>query len=134
MNLFICVVNGYYPSTWFVLEIYPGEREKLSGSNFLDWERNLRNVLKHEMREHVIDQPIPLRLDVGSMRSDRDAHFKHLIDSLEVGSVMLSAMEADLRELMTSGESFAILEQLKKVFKGRARTERFVSVKGLMSA
>ena len=49
------------------------EKEKLNWTNFLDWERNLRNVLKHEMREHVIDQPIPLRLDAGSTRSDQDA-------------------------------------------------------------
>ena len=43
------------------------EKEKLNGANFLDWERNLRIVLKHEKREHVIDQPIPPRPDGGWM-------------------------------------------------------------------
>ena len=36
------------------------EKEKLTGTNFLDWERNLRIVLKHEKKEQVIDQPLPL--------------------------------------------------------------------------
>ena len=61
------------------------EKEKLNWTNFLDWERNLRIVLKHEKREYVIDQPIPPRPDAGSTRSVRDAHEKHLNDSLEVG-------------------------------------------------
>ena len=74
------------------------ERERLNGANFLDWERNLRIVLKHERKEYVLDEPIPPRPDAGSTRSVRDAHETHLNDSLEVGCIMLSTMEADLQK------------------------------------
>ena len=30
-----------------------------TGTNFLDWYRNLRIVLKQERKEHVLDQPVP---------------------------------------------------------------------------
>ena len=110
------------------------EKEKLNGTNFLDWERNLRIVLKHEKKEHVIDQPLPPRPDAGSTRSVRDAHEKHLNDSLEVGCVMLSTMEPGLQKQMIkmSGDSFSILEQLREMFQEQARTERFRSVKSMM--
>ena len=35
------------------------EKDKLNGTNFLDWYRNLRIVLKQERKEHVLDQPVP---------------------------------------------------------------------------
>ena len=36
------------------------EKEKLNGTNFLDWFRNLRIVLKQERKEFVIEKPIPM--------------------------------------------------------------------------
>ena len=35
------------------------EKDKLNGTNFLDWYRNLRTVLKQERKEHILDQPVP---------------------------------------------------------------------------
>ena len=35
------------------------EKDKLSRTNFLDWYRNLRIVLKHEKKLYVLEQPIP---------------------------------------------------------------------------
>ena len=110
------------------------DKEKLNGSNFLDWERSLRLVLRHERKEYVLDSAIPPVPDAGSTRSVRDARQKHLDDSLDVGCIMLCTMVPDLqKQLMgVSTDSFAIMEQLKEMFKERARTERFKSVKGLM--
>ena len=34
------------------------EKDKLNGSNFLDWHRNLRIVLRHEEKLHVIENPL----------------------------------------------------------------------------
>ena len=34
------------------------EKEKLNGTNFLDWFRNLRIVLKQERKEFVIEEPV----------------------------------------------------------------------------
>ena len=30
------------------------EKEKLNGVNFLDWDRNLRLILKHERKEYIL--------------------------------------------------------------------------------
>ena len=35
------------------------EKDKLNRTNFLDWFRNLRIVLKQERKEHVLDQLVP---------------------------------------------------------------------------
>ena len=35
------------------------EKDKLNGTNFLDWYRNLRIVLRQERKEYILDQPIP---------------------------------------------------------------------------
>ena len=35
------------------------EKEKLSGTNFTNWYRNLRIVLKQEKKEYVIEQLYP---------------------------------------------------------------------------
>ena len=35
------------------------EKDKLIGTNFLDWFLNLRIVLKQERKLHVLDEPLP---------------------------------------------------------------------------
>ena len=34
------------------------EKEKLSGTNFIDWYRNLRIILKQEKKEYVLEVPL----------------------------------------------------------------------------
>ena len=35
------------------------KKDKLNGTNFLDWYRNLRIVLKQERKEYILDQLVP---------------------------------------------------------------------------
>ena len=35
------------------------EKDKLNGTNFLEWYKNLRIVVKQERKEYIIDQPVP---------------------------------------------------------------------------
>ena len=35
------------------------EKEKLNGTNFVDWNRNLRIVLRQEKKEYVLETPYP---------------------------------------------------------------------------
>ena len=35
------------------------EKDKLNGTNFTTWYRNLRIVLKHDKKEHVLENPLP---------------------------------------------------------------------------
>ena len=34
------------------------EKDKLAGPNFMDWERNLRIVLRHERKWYVLEEPL----------------------------------------------------------------------------
>ena len=72
------------------------EKDKLVGTNFLDWFRNLRIILKHEKKLYVLDQPIPEEPPANALRDQRDAYRKHSDDSLEVGCLMLATMSPDL--------------------------------------
>jgi len=35
------------------------EKDKLNGTNYVDWIRNLRIVLKAEKKEEILDTPLP---------------------------------------------------------------------------
>jgi hypothetical protein len=35
------------------------EKDKLNGTNYADWIRNLRNVLRAERKEEILDTPLP---------------------------------------------------------------------------
>ena len=35
------------------------EKDKLNGTNFLDWYKNIRIILKQERKESILDQPVP---------------------------------------------------------------------------
>ena len=73
------------------------EKDKLNGTNFTNWYRNLRIVLKQEKKEHVLDNPIP-----DEPEDDEPAATKNVFrwaqdESIEVSCLMLANMEPDLQ-------------------------------------
>ena len=72
------------------------EKDKLNGTNFLDWYRNLRIVLRQERKEYILDQPIPEEPAANAPRAQKDAYNKHLNDSVDVTCLMLGCMESKL--------------------------------------
>ena len=72
------------------------EKDKLNGTNFLDWYRNLRIVLRQERKEYILDQPIPEDPAANAPRAQKDAYNKHLNDSVDVTYLMLGCMEFEL--------------------------------------
>jgi len=49
------------------------EKDKLNGTNFTTWYRNLRIVLKHNKKEHVLEDPLPEELTNNSNASNKNA-------------------------------------------------------------
>ena len=45
------------------------EKDKLTGTNFLDWQRNLRIVLRQERKLYVLDIPHPQPLTAGAIEA-----------------------------------------------------------------
>ena len=74
------------------------EKEKLNGTNFIDWYRNLRIVLRQEKREYVLEQPYPDDLPDNATAADHRAYEKHCNDSLDVSCLMLATMSPDLQK------------------------------------
>ena len=72
------------------------EKDKLNGTNFLDWYRNLRIVLRQERNEYILDQPILEEPAANAPRAQKDAYNKHLNDSVDVTCLMLGCMESEL--------------------------------------
>ena len=74
------------------------ERCRLNGTNYLDWDKNVRLVFKQERKEYVLDQAIPEEPAHNAAKAIKDAYNKHLNDAIDVDCVMLGCMEPDLQK------------------------------------
>lgn len=68
------------------------EKDKLNETNFLEWYRNMRIVLKYEGNLYVLDARVPHRPDENATRAVKTAYEKHFNDSIDVGCLMLNTM------------------------------------------
>ena len=108
------------------------EKEKLNGTNFLDWSRNLRIVLKQERKTYVLDNEIPNEPSANNApRAERDAYSKYLNDSVDVTCLMLPTMNFELQKQFEEMEAFDMMVHLKGMFQEQARQERFTTTKAL---
>ena len=72
------------------------KKDKLNETNFLDWYRNLRIVLKQDRKEYILDQPVPDEPAANTPRTKKDAHSKNLNDSINVTCLVLVCMDSNL--------------------------------------
>ncbi|XP_045791726.1 uncharacterized protein LOC123886456 [Trifolium pratense] len=107
------------------------EKDKLNETNFLDWHRNLRIVLKHEKKLYVLDGPVPEEAPDGATRDERDAYNRHVNDAIEVSCIMLATMTAELQKQHENMAVFDMIEHLKTLYQEQARHERFDVSKAL---
>ena len=93
------------------------EKENLNGTNFLDWSQNLRNVLKQERKMCVLDNEIPNEPPANNApQAKRDAHSKHLNDSVDVTCLMLTTMNSELQKEFEEMKAFDMMVHLKGMF------------------
>ncbi|KAK8571248.1 hypothetical protein V6N13_103377 [Hibiscus sabdariffa] len=105
--------------------------EKLNGINFLDWFRNLRIVLKQERKEYVIEEAVPNDPGANAPRADKDKFKKHVDDMLDVGCLMLATMTPELQKQHEDMVAYEMIQNLKEIFEGQARHERYETSKAL---
>ena len=101
------------------------EKEKLNGTNFLDWFRNLRIVLKQERKEYVIEEPVPIEPAANAPRADKDKYKKHMDDMIDVGCLMLATMSPELQKQHEDFLAYEMLQNLREIYEGQARQERY---------
>ncbi|KAK8574325.1 hypothetical protein V6N13_016126 [Hibiscus sabdariffa] len=107
------------------------EKEKLNGINFLDLFRNLRIVLKHERKEYVIEEAVPNDPSANAPRADKDKFKKHMDDMFDVGCLMLATMTPMLQKQHEDMVAYEMIENLKEIYEGQARQERYETSKAL---
>ncbi|KAK8590170.1 hypothetical protein V6N12_024552 [Hibiscus sabdariffa] len=107
------------------------EKEKLNGINFLDWFRNLRIVLKQERKEYVIEEPIPDEPAANAPRADKHKFKKHMDDMVDVRCLMLATMNSELQKQHENMVAYEMIQNLKEIYEGQARQERYETSKAL---
>ncbi|XP_074302883.1 uncharacterized protein LOC141637218 [Silene latifolia] len=108
------------------------EKEKLNGSNFLEWYRNLRIVLKQEKKVYVLEKELPKKPDSNVHTTARNAWKEHSDANIDVCCLILATMNTELQKQYENVESaYDIVENLKAMFQEQARTERYNNVKAI---
>ena len=97
------------------------EKDKLTGTNFLDWFRNLRIVLKQERKLYVLDEPLPEEPADNVPRAEKNAYEKHHNDSIDVACLMLATMSSELQKDLENMEAYDMIFNLKEMFQQQAR-------------
>ena len=70
----------------------------LTGINFLDWERNLKLVLRMENKLQVIETPVPPMPAQGAPAAEFRNRERIITASTEVACLMLASMVPDLQK------------------------------------
>ena len=110
------------------------DKEKLSGTNFLDWHRNLRIVLKHDKKQYVLETPVPEEPPSSAPKAERDAYKKHVDDANETACLMLATMNSELQKQHENMAAFDMIGHLKTLYQEEARNERFQVSKALFNS
>ena len=100
------------------------EKDKFNGTNFTNWYRNLRIVLKQEKKEHVLDNLIPDEPAEDESSAVRAAYHRAPDESTEISCLMLAHMEPEL-EQFEDVEAHDMIVALKSMFETQARTDRY---------
>ncbi|KAD3336791.1 hypothetical protein E3N88_32310 [Mikania micrantha] len=109
------------------------DREKLNGTNFMDWYRNLRIVLTQDKKMYVLEGPIPEAPAPNATKAVRDAWAKHFDDAQTVACLMLATMEPNLQHDLEYLKAYEIIEELKLMFEVQARQEIYDTMISLVN-
>ncbi|GJS67257.1 retrotransposon protein, putative, ty1-copia subclass [Tanacetum coccineum] len=74
------------------------DKEKLNGSNFLDWYRNLRIVLRNEQKLHHLEEALPEAPPATATVVVRNTHTRRVTEQQEVACLMLQQAKQELFE------------------------------------
>ncbi|GKA90957.1 hypothetical protein Tco_0812827 [Tanacetum coccineum] len=103
--------------------------EELTGSNFTNWYRNLRIVLKYEKKIKFVEQPTRPAPDLETADSDTiDKYYETVNLEQEVACLMLSSMSPDLQMNLEKYNAYDMLKELETMFEEKAKHELFETV------
>ncbi|PWA37964.1 zinc finger, CCHC-type [Artemisia annua] len=109
------------------------EKEKLTGSNFLDWYRNLRIILTAEDKLTYVEHPIsathvPPTPDQQVPADVLAAHAQWVKASKDIGCLMLISMTPELQKNLEHFDAYNMLKELKTMFAQQVEQELLETV------
>ncbi|KAG8634306.1 hypothetical protein MANES_17G035197v8 [Manihot esculenta] len=112
-------------STLSLRSILEKDKLKENGTNFVDWFRNLRIILKQEKKSYVLDEAIPEPPPADATNAVKNKHKKHMDDSNYIGCLMLATMCSELQKDLEHLEAYEISVHHKQAFQQQARQDRY---------
>jgi hypothetical protein len=92
------------------------KKDKLNGTNYTDWIRNLRIVLRAERKEDVLDTPLLGNPGEDTTVAAKTTYKKAMDANLEVSCLMLACMEPELQlQFETNHEAHNMIMALKDI-------------------
>lgn len=109
------------------------EKEKLTanGSNYADWVRTLRIVLRGAKKEYILDAPLPAAPTADASDDEKNLHATKVDDGTAVQCLMLTCMDPELQKRFENANAFDMIEALKAMYQTQARAERYEMTKAL---
>ena len=86
----------------------------LTGTNFLDWLKNLRIVLKEGKIAYVIVESIPESPIADAPESVQNAYKKHLVDSARAGLFIHTSMPPEFQKWYKTEDAYSIVRHLRE--------------------
>ncbi|GKF93186.1 hypothetical protein Tco_0279905, partial [Tanacetum coccineum] len=99
------------------------DKEKLNGSNFLDWYRKLRIVLGNEQKFHHLEEALPKASPATATVAVRNAYTHRVAEQQEVACLILLSMTLEIQKNLEDRTAFEILQELKTMFQQQAEQE-----------
>ncbi|KAI3664935.1 hypothetical protein L6452_43548 [Arctium lappa] len=107
------------------------DKEKLDGTNFIEWFRLLRVVLRHEKKFYVLETPPPNVPVKNAPTEVITAYDKYEDDYLIVGCLMLATMTPELLRDHENMTAWYMISSLKSMFQLQIKRKIFDTFKAL---
>ncbi|XP_017970392.1 PREDICTED: uncharacterized protein LOC108660650 [Theobroma cacao] len=101
------------------------DAKKLTGSNFIDWFRNIKIVLKQEKKAYVLGGPILEEPSDNATNEEKKAYRVYMDDFNQATCVMLASMGLDLQKQHEVMNALDIILNLRKMFDKESHIGRF---------
>ncbi|VFQ82075.1 unnamed protein product [Cuscuta campestris] len=112
---------------------YVLEKEKLSGTNFLDWEMNLKIVLECEKKLYVLTSEPPKAPEANVCAAEITSYKKYEDDARDVKCIIMASMTAELQRLHADMEVRPMIQCLRDLYQGQPQNSGIYVIEVNMS-
>ncbi|VFQ66164.1 unnamed protein product [Cuscuta campestris] len=109
------------------------ESQKLSGENFLDWEKNLRIVLDYERELYILETDPPKTPAANARASELTSFKKYEDDARDVKCIIMASMTAELQRLHADMEVRPMIQRLRDLYQGQPQNSDIYVIEVNMS-